>query len=152
MRALATEELLMKYALRVARNARPEVPVAAILVDDRGSIAFAAANSQVRSFDQTGHAELNVIKTAISGLQTKYLSDYTLYVTLEPCLMCATAIRYVGLRRVVFGAYDLRLGAGGSMFDVLRDPRFGPVPEVSGGIMEEPASLLLTDFFGELRR
>ena len=127
-----------------------EVPVGAIVV--RGTAIISGANNRtVRDQDATAHAELLAIREACAALDTWRLDDCTLYVTLEPCAMCAGAIVLARIERVVFGAWDEKAGMAGSVGDLLRHSRLNHMPQVQGGIMESECSTLLTDFFGTRR-
>jgi len=124
-----------------------DVPVGAILVDDEGVALAARANEREATGDSTGHAEIVAIRYASMMRGNWNLEDLTLVVTLEPCVMCAGAIRAARIKRVVFGAWDELAGASGSVYDVLRDPRLGKPVEVIGGVLEQECAAVLTDFF-----
>ncbi|HXG70977.1 MAG TPA: tRNA adenosine(34) deaminase TadA [Gemmatimonadaceae bacterium] len=138
----------MTNALELAAEAakRNEVPVGALVVRD-GVIVSAASNRTVRDQDPTGHAELIAIREASLKLERWRLDDCTLYVTLEPCAMCAGAIVLSRMKRVVFGAYDDKAGMAGSVGDLLRHSRLNHRPEVKGGVAAEECAALLTTFF-----
>ncbi len=138
----------MTNALELAAEAakRNEVPVGALVVND-GVIVSAASNRTVRDQDPTGHAELIAIREASLKLERWRLDDCTLYVTLEPCAMCAGAIVLARMKRVVFGAYDEKAGMAGSVGDLLRHPRLNHRPEVKGGVAAAECAALLTTFF-----
>ena len=138
----------MKNALDLARDAmrRNEVPVGALIVQN-GVILSTATNRTVRDQDPTSHAEVLAIREAALKLDRWRLDDCTLYVTLEPCAMCAGAIVLGRLKRVVFGAWDEKAGMGGSVGDLLRHPRLNHSPEVRGGVLGEECGALLTEFF-----
>ncbi len=138
----------MEAALRVALAAsiRDEVPVGAVVVRE-GEVIAEAHNEMVRRADPTAHAELLAIQLAVARLRTDRLTDATLYVTLEPCAQCAGAIVLAKVGRVVFGAYDGRVGMVGSVFDVLRHPGLNHGAEVLGGVMAEECGALLKRFF-----
>lgn len=138
----------MEAALRLARAAavRDEVPVGAVLLRE-GSVLGEAHNETETRRDPTAHAELLAIQRALAAGRTDRLVDATLYVTLEPCAQCAGAIVLAKVGRVVFGAYDARVGMAGSVHDLLRDPRQNHRPEVLGGIMQEECMELLKNFF-----
>jgi tRNA(adenine34) deaminase len=139
-------------ALREAERAAglDEVPVGAAVVRD-GTVVALAHNETVRRRDPTAHAELLAIERALDALQTDRLTDCTLYVTLEPCAMCAGAIVLAKVGRVVFGAYDDKAGMAGSIGDLLRHPRLNHRAEVVGGVEAESCGVLLKRFFGERR-
>lgn len=129
-----------------------EVPVGAIVVDADGRMLGRGRNAREESSDPSAHAEVMALRAAGRASGTWRLSGATMVVTLEPCVMCAGAIRQARLARVVFGAWDAKAGAGGSVCDVLRDGLLPyPVPEVYAGVEEEPCAALLARFF-ESRR
>jgi tRNA(adenine34) deaminase len=138
----------MEAALRMARagSVREEVPVGAVVIQD-GAVIGESHNETIHRRDPTAHAELLAIQRALVAGDTDRLTDATLYVTLEPCAQCAGAIVLAKIGRVVFGAYDARVGMAGSIHDLLRDPRQNWRPEVIGGIMQEECSELLKRFF-----
>jgi tRNA(adenine34) deaminase len=143
----------MSAALAEARTAAAagEVPVGALVVREGDAIAR-AVNRTVRDQDPTAHAELLAIRAASASLGRWRLDDCTLYVTLEPCAMCAGAIVLARIARVVLGAWDEKAGMAGSVADLLRHPRLNHRPEVSGGVLEVESSALLREFFAERRR
>lgn len=141
----------MRLALGEARKAGADVPVGALLVSSDGRLLAKAHNIRERDSDPSGHAELVVLREVARETGTWRLGGCTLYVTLEPCAMCATAIVDVGLDRVVFGAWDTRLGAAGSKYDILRDKTHGSDVQVVGGILEKECSELLSRFFKSQR-
>lgn len=128
-----------------------DVPVAAILVDAAGNRLAVGRNERELSHDPTAHAEIVAIRAAAQELGTWHLEDTTLVVTLEPCTMCAGAILQARIPRVVFGAWDEKAGAAGSVHDVLRDQRLPHRVEVVAGVLAEECAGLLADFFDELR-
>jgi tRNA(adenine34) deaminase len=148
----AENEKFIRNALDLARDAmrRNEVPVGAIVVSG-GAIVAAATNRTVRDQDPTAHAELLAIREASAKLERWRLDDCTLYVTLEPCAMCAGAIVLARMKRVVFGAWDEKAGMAGSVGDLLRHPRLNHRPEVIGGVLEAECAQLLSDFFRQQR-
>ena len=129
-----------------------DVPVGAIVVDSDGDIVGSGRNEREANGDPTAHAEIVALRNAAEQVGSWNLSGHTLVVTLEPCVMCAGAILNSRIERVVFGAWDEKAGAAGSVLDVLRD-RSLPyrVDEVVGGVLGDECAGLLTDFFGELR-
>ena len=149
---LAADEQYIRNALDLARDAakRNEVPIGAVVVRD-GTIIAAASNRTVRDQDPTAHAEVLAIREASSKLDRWRLDDCTLYVTLEPCAMCAGAIVLSRLKRVVFGAWDEKAGMAGSVGDLLRHPRLNHRPEVRAGVLAEECAQLLGDFFQSQR-
>ena len=150
--ALAVDEQYIRNALDLAREAgkRNEVPIGAVVVRD-GAIIAAASNRTVRDQDPTAHAELLAIREASSKLDSWRLDDCTLYVTLEPCAMCAGAAILSRLKRVVFGAWDEKAGMAGSVGDLLRHPRLNHRPEVRAGVLAEECASLLSEFFAAQR-
>jgi tRNA(adenine34) deaminase len=149
---LALDEQYVRNALDLAREAgkRNEVPVGALVVRE-GSIVAAATNRTVRDQDPTAHAELLAIREASSTLDRWRLDDCTLYVTLEPCAMCAGAIVLSRIKRVVFGAWDEKAGMAGSVTDLLRHPRLNHSPEVRGGVLAADCAGVLEEFFKSQR-
>jgi tRNA(adenine34) deaminase len=129
-----------------------DVPVGAIVVGPDGDVVGAGHNEREATGDPTAHAEVMALRAAATATGSWNLSDHTLVVTLEPCVMCAGAILNARIGRVVFGAWDPKAGAAGSVVDLLRD-RTLPirVDEVIGGVLEAECSALLTEFFGNLR-
>jgi tRNA(adenine34) deaminase len=142
----------MYAALGEARSAarEHEVPVGAVVVH-RGEIIARAANRTVRDQDPTAHAEVLALRAASAALSSWRLGDCSLYVTLEPCAMCAGAIVLARLGRVVFGAWDEKAGMVGSIGDLLRHPRLNHRPEVAAGVLEDECGALLRAFFAERR-
>ena len=145
---LAQDEEWMRFALEAARLAAEsgEVPVGAIIVRDGAMIAH-TSNRTVRDQDATAHAETLAIREANSVVGTWRLDGCTLYVTLEPCAMCAGALVLARVDRVVFGAWDAKAGMAGSVGDLLRNPRLNHRPEVQGGVCESDAAAILREFF-----
>ena len=143
----------MSQALDEARLALKtgDVPVAAILVDAAGTRLGTGRNERELSHDPTAHAEIIAIRAAARELGTWHLENTTLVVTLEPCTMCAGAILQARIPRVVFGAWDEKAGAAGSVLDVLRDRRLPHRVEVVAGIREAECAALLTAFFEQRR-
>ncbi len=139
----------MRRALRRAKAAgsRGEVPVGAVLVAVDGTVLAAAGNAAIRRHDPTAHAEVRVLRAAGKALGNYRLTGTTLYVTLEPCPMCASALVHARVARIVFAAADPRTGACGSVFDLVRDERLNHSVEVEGGLLEDQAAKLLRDFF-----
>ena len=134
-----------------AAAARGEVPVGAVLVDAAGHVLAASGNRVEADCDPTAHAEMLVLRAGAARLGAKRLVDCDLYVTLEPCAMCAAAIGFARLRRVYFGAYDPKGGAvehGPRLFD---QPTTNHRPEIYGGIEERRAAQLLRTFFRDRR-
>ena len=151
--ARASDERWLRAALDEARSAAAsaDVPVGAIVV--QGDVILSrAANRTVRDQDPTAHAELLAIRAASAALGSWRLEGCTLYVTLEPCAMCAGAIVLGRVSRVVIGAWDPKAGMAGSIGDLLRHPRLNHRPEVAGGVLEDECGTLLRDFFTARRR
>jgi tRNA(adenine34) deaminase len=142
----------MSRALDLAREAARDndVPVGALVVcDDR--LLGAAANRTVRDQDPTAHAEILAIRQAAHALSSWRLTGCTLYVTLEPCAMCAGAIVLARIERLVFGAFDDKAGMVGSVGDVVRHPRLNHRPEVLAGVSREACAEVLSGFFARRR-
>jgi len=139
----------MRRALARARSAAAEedVPVGAVIVRGGREVLAETANKTVRDQDATAHAELLAVRAACAALGSWRLEECTLYVTLEPCAMCAGAIVLARVSRVVFGAYDDKAGMAGSAGDLLRHPKLNHRPEVQGGVLSEECGGLLTEFF-----
>jgi len=144
-------EALMHLALEQAKLSGDEVPVGALLLDGNQKIIAVAHNLREQLNDPTSHAEIEVIRAAAKKLDSWRLDDCTLLVTLEPCVMCAGAIVAARIPRVVFGAWDERVGAAGSIYDVLRDGRLGNPVEVIPEVLADECSEVLREFF-EARR
>jgi tRNA(adenine34) deaminase len=142
----------MRLALREAQRApaHEDVPIGAVLVHD-GEVLAAAHNERELRSDPTAHAEILALREGARALGSWRLLDCTLYVTLEPCAMCAGAIVLARLPRVVFGATDPKAGAAGSVLDVLAEPRLNHRPEVLSGVLAPDCGQLLSDFFASRR-
>jgi len=136
----------MELALKQAGQSEEDVPVGAVIVQD-GSIIAVGVNDRERTNDPTGHAELVALRKAAQNLNNWRLTGCQIYVTLEPCAMCAEALIQARVSTIVFGAYDPRSGACGSLFNLFIEGRPYPMPEIIGGIMEADCKKLLTDFF-----
>lgn len=145
--SIFSDEHFMRQALKEAKKAfeADEVPVGAVIVANNKIIAR-AHNLTERLTDVTAHAEMQIITAAANALGGKYLSDCTLYVTLEPCIMCAGALNWSQMKRIVFGAYDPKRGYQRVGMNLLH-----PKTEVQGGLLEEECSVLLKDFFQKKR-
>jgi tRNA(Arg) A34 adenosine deaminase TadA len=143
----------MEMALEQAgrAEARGEVPVGAVLVDAAGKVLAAAGNEVEARHDPTAHAEMLVLRAAAALRQQTRLEDCDLYVTLEPCAMCAAAISFARIRRLYFGAYDPKGGAVEHGPRLFTQPTCHHKPEVYGGIDEQRAAALLKAFFQERR-
>ena len=140
-------EHFMHLSLDQAKLAGDEVPVGAVLVDQAGQVLASGHNLREQKSDPTSHAEIEVIRSAAAALGDWRLDNCTLFVTLEPCVMCAGAIVAARIPRVVFGAWDEKVGAAGSAYDILRDARLGNPVEVIPGVLEDQCSKVLKDFF-----
>ena len=141
----------MREALKEAASAGEDIPVGAVLVKD-GEIIARAHNERVGNPEGIfGHAEMLCMQHGAKALKTERLTGCTLYVTLEPCPMCAGAMMLAGLEECVFGAYDSRQGCCGSVYDLPEDSRFYHRVPVSGGLMEAESAGLLRDFFENRR-
>jgi tRNA(adenine34) deaminase len=147
----------MRQALELAAAtgagsaAASDVPVGALVIGPDGAVMGRGRNQCLATNDPTAHAEIVAIRQAAEAIGSWRLDDYTLVVTLEPCTMCAGAVRNARIRRLVYGAADPRAGAAGSLWDVVHDRRLGPPVEVIGGVLAEAAAALITGFF-ERRR
>lgn len=144
----------MECAFREAVKAyeRKEVPVGAVLFDSNGSVVGKGYNQVEMLSDATAHAEMIALTSAMAALGSKYLDGCTLAVTMEPCPMCAGAIVNAKVGRVVFGAYDPKMGALGTVLNVTGCRDLNHQPEVIGGIMEGRCTELLRDFFRQRRK
>jgi tRNA(adenine34) deaminase len=147
------DEVLMGYALEAAADSleHDDVPVGAVVVR-AGELVATAHNERELRGDPTAHAEILVLRAASEVLGTWRLLDCTLYVTLEPCAMCAGAIVLARVPRVVWGTDDPKAGAAGSVLDVLSEPRLNHRPLTRGGVRAAECALLLTNFFAIRRR
>ena len=143
----------MQAALSLAKIAadKGDVPVGAIVVNEAGEILGTGQNLREQSNDPTAHAEVIAIRQAAEKIGSWRLDDLTIVVTLEPCAMCAGAIAQSRTKRLVFGAWDEKAGAVGSVMDVIRDPRALTKVEVVAGIMKKECSEVLRDFFNSKR-
>ena len=144
----------MKLALAAAANAwraHGDVPVGAVILDPSGTVISSGANERELTDDPTAHAEIVAIRRAAIELKSWRLDGCTLLVTLEPCSMCAGAIMQSRISRLIFGAWDEKAGAVGSVVDVIRDPRALHKVEVITGFMAEESSALLKEFFANSR-
>ena len=143
------DEKYMLRALELAGTAAAagEVPVGALIVGPDGAIVFEAGNTREASRDPLGHAEIHAIAGASRALGRWRLTDCTLYVTLEPCVMCAGAIVLARIGRVVYGAADPKAGAVVSLYSILADARLNHRPEITGGALATACGEILTKFF-----
>ena len=143
----------MDEAIAIAKKAPStgDVPVGAIIINADGVIIGRGSNEREANSDPTAHAEIVAIRSASSRLQNSRLDGSTLIVTLEPCAMCAGAIAQARISNLIFGAWDQKAGAVGSVWDVIRDPRALYKMNVTSGIREAECAKLLTDFFAKSR-
>ena len=139
----------MQQALALANQAATfdDVPVGALVVNDKGEIIGVGENLREKNNDPTAHAEIVAIKNAAQEIGNWRLDDLTMVVTLEPCAMCAGAIVQTRMKRLVFGAFDEKAGAVGSVWDVVRDARALTKIEVISGVLEKECAQVLTNFF-----
>ena len=142
----------MREAIEVARTTPPgDVPVGAVVFSPEGEVLGVGVNRREVNNDPTAHAEVEAIRQACEALGRWRLDGCELVVTLEPCTMCAGAILGARVSSLIFGAWEPKTGAVGSVLDAIRDPRHLHVPEVRAGVLEEETARLLSDFFEELR-
>ena len=146
------DEFGMRLALEQALNAQlaGEVPVGAVILQ-QGRVIATGYNRPITTFDPTAHAEVVALRHAAQLLQNYRLPDCELYVTLEPCAMCAMALLHARFKRVVFAATDPKTGAAGSVLDLFADGRLNHQTTLVGGVLAEPASALLRQFFADRR-
>jgi tRNA(adenine34) deaminase len=144
---------LMQQAIELARQASKfdDVPVGALIVNEQGEVLATGQNLREKDNDPTAHAEMVAIKNAGNKIGNWRLDDLTLVVTLEPCVMCAGAIAQSRMKRLVYGAFDEKAGAVGSIWDVIRDPRALTKVEVVSGVLADECAVLLKDFFNKKR-
>lgn len=152
----ATEDdlLWMRHALALAERAEhedDEIPVGAVVVDAGGTAVGEGWNRNIAETDPSAHAEIVAMRRAGQALANHRLIGCTLYVTLEPCAMCAMAMVHARVARVVYAASDPKTGAAGSVFDLLADPRHNHRVEVVGGVMADEAGARLTNYFRRKR-
>ncbi|MEI6407342.1 MAG: tRNA adenosine(34) deaminase TadA [Actinomycetes bacterium] len=146
-------EAFMAKAIAIAQEALQsnDVPIGALVINTQGEIVGVGRNRRLQDNDPTAHAEIVALREAARADRNWRLDDHVLIVTLEPCAMCAGAISQARIKTLVFGAWDKKAGAVGSVWDVLRDPRALYKVEVIAGLMESECAALLTDFFSEFR-
>ena len=149
----SSHEKFMAIALKEAEKAGQigEVPIGAILVADGGDILSAAHNQTIELADPTAHAEVLALRHAAHKINNYRLLNTTLYVTVEPCIMCMGALIHARVSRIVFGANDPKWGGAGSLYDFTRDNRFNHQPEIIGGVCEEACRELIQDFLRSKR-
>jgi tRNA(adenine34) deaminase len=144
----------MRHALALAARAEredDEIPVGALVIDASGNAIGEGWNRNIAEHDPSAHAEIVAMRRAGQSLGNHRLVGCTLYVTLEPCAMCAMAMAHARLARVVYGASDPKTGAAGSVFDLLGDPRHNHRVEVTGGVLAEECGTRLTNYFRSKR-
>lgn len=146
----SADERWMRHALALAARARDEddeIPVGAVLVSADGAVLGEGWNRNIAESDPSAHAEIVAMRRAGQAVGNHRLLGATLYVTLEPCAMCAMAMIHARIARVVFGAFDPKTGAAGSVFDLLADPRHNHRVQVAGGVLGEEAGTMLREYF-----
>jgi tRNA(adenine34) deaminase len=146
-------QAFMRKALKLAERAakRGEIPVGAVVVR-KGRVIGRGFNAPISGHDPTAHAEVRALRDAAATVGNYRLPECTLYVSLEPCAMCAGAIMHARIARLVFGATDPKTGACGSIIDLFSERRLNHHTEVSGGVLAEEAGQLLSDFFAKRRK
>ena len=147
------DETCMRQAILLAQQAwaAGEVPVGAVVVK-HNEIIGRGFNQPISGHDPSAHAEIQALRNAARHLANYRLPDCTLYVTIEPCTMCAGAIMHARIARVVYGARDAKTGAHGSVVDLFAEPRLNFHAQVTGGVLQDECGKLLSDFFAERRR
>jgi tRNA(adenine34) deaminase len=150
--SLQIDESWMKFALELAQQAQEsgEIPVGAIIVQEE-QIIGRGCNQPIKYHDPSAHAEMVAMRDAGQNISNYRLIDTTLYVTLEPCVMCTGALMHARVDRVVFGANDPKAGAAGGKFNLLEDPRFNHQINVTGGVLAEECAQILKQFFKSKR-
>lgn len=145
---------MMKLALVQAEEAgqNGEVPIGAVIVGQTGEIISTGQNRTITLYDPTAHAEILALRECGRKIRNYRLLNTTLYVTIEPCLMCMAAIIHARISTVVFGAYDLRWGGAGSLYDFANDPRLNHHPEIIQGVCENECREMIQNFFREKRK
>ena len=146
-------ENFMAIALKQAKKAKnmSEVPIGAVLVDSNGKIISKGFNLCLHRFDPTAHAEIIAIRKAGEKLFNYRLCDTTLYVTIEPCIMCMAAAINARIKKIVYGAPDYKAGAAGSVYSLQDNPKLNHHIEVIGGVMEKECKNLIVEFFQKRR-
>ena len=147
-----SDRKMMNIALAEARAAlaEGEIPVGAVIVKN-GEIIARARNTRETQNDPTGHAEINALRMAATKMGTWRLTGCTIYVTLEPCCMCASAIMQSRLERVIFGAYDRQAGGCGSLYRLTEDPAFNHYAPADGGLLEDECTALMNEWLSAKR-
>ena len=146
-------EALMQQAIDLAKDAAAhnDVPVGALVINEQGEILGTGHNLREENNDPSAHAEIVAMRSAATKINNWRMDDLTMIVTLEPCAMCAGAISQSRFKRLVFGAWDEKAGAVGSVWDVIRDQRSLNKVELVSGVLEKECSAILTNFFEEKR-
>ncbi|MCP4024016.1 MAG: nucleoside deaminase [Desulfobacteraceae bacterium] len=147
------DEFYMNLALREAKKASEidEVPVGAIIVNQQDKVIGYGHNNPISSSDPTGHAEINAIRMASKAINNYRLADTTIYVTIEPCIMCMGAIINARIKKIVFGTKDPKWGAAGSLYNMAEDKRLNHHPKVVNGICRDQAKEIIQSFFRHKR-
>jgi len=150
---IGTDQTYMEMAIEEARKARSagEVPVGAVLVDSDNNVIAKGRNRTIGNCDPTAHAEMLVLREAGKVLGNYRLLSSTLYVTIEPCVMCMGAVIHARVARLVYGAPDPKWGAAGSLYDLARDGRLNHQPEIVAGVSEAACRAIIQDFFRQKR-
>lgn len=150
---LEADEFFMNRALQLAEKARlqGEIPVGALLVNEEGQIIAEGWNASISAHDPTAHAEIKALRQGAKKCQNYRLLNTTLYVTLEPCTMCAGAILHARIKRLVFGAHDYKTGAIGSRYHLFDDFKMNHTIEITSGILAQRCSETLSHFFKQRR-
>ena len=148
------DERWMRHALKLARRAQElgEVPVGAVIIDAKGEVVAEGWNQPIASHDPSAHAEMIAMRAAAAALRNYRLNGLTLYVTLEPCVMCAGAIIHARLGRLVYGATDPKAGGVNSVYDVISNPRLNHRLDWTGGVLADECGAVLQEFFRARRQ
>ena len=149
-----SDEIWMRHALKLAKHAESlgEIPVGAVIVDENNRIIGEGINQSIINHNPTAHAEIMAIEQAGQFIQNYRLVNTTLYVTLEPCIMCAGAIIHSRIQRVVYGARDYKTGAAGSYIDILTRPGINHYAQITSAVLADECSLMLSTFFQKRRQ
>lgn len=149
-----SDEVWMRHALKLAKHAESlgEIPVGAVIVDENNQIIGEGYNQPIMQHNPTAHAEIMAIEQAGQCIRNYRLVNTTLYVTLEPCIMCAGAIIHSRIHRVVYGASDYKTGAAGSYIDILSRTGINHFAQITGGILSDECSSMLSNFFQKRRQ
>lgn len=150
---MGDDEFYMNFALNeaVKAQAADEVPVGAVIIDRKGDIIGRGYNQPISSGDPTSHAEINAIRMASAAVSNYRLVDTSMYVTIEPCIMCMGAIIHARIKWIVFGARDEKWGAVESLYQMAHDKRLNHQPEIVSGVCRDKAVKMITDFFKQKR-